>query len=34
LGDTIVLWPPLAISLQQLAEIVAAVDCGIAEVTE
>jgi len=34
LGDTLVLWPPLAISLEQLAEIVAAVDCGIAEVTE
>ncbi len=34
LGDVIVLWPPLAISLEQLAEIVAAVDCGIAEVTE
>ncbi len=33
LGDVIVLWPPLAISLEQLAEIVAAVDCGIAEVT-
>ena len=33
LGDMIVLWPPLAISLEQLAEIVAAVDCGIAEVT-
>ena len=31
LGDVIVLWPPLAISLEQLAEIVAAVDCGIAE---
>ncbi len=34
LGDVIVLWPPLAISLEQLAEIVAAVDCGIAEVTQ
>jgi adenosylmethionine-8-amino-7-oxononanoate aminotransferase len=34
LGDIIVLWPPLAISLEQLAEIVAAVECGIAEVTE
>ncbi|MEI8376288.1 MAG: adenosylmethionine--8-amino-7-oxononanoate transaminase [Planctomycetota bacterium] len=34
LGDTLVLWPPLAISLEELAEIVAAVDCGIAEVTE
>jgi len=34
LGDTIVLWPPLAISHDQLAEIVAAVDSGIAEVTE
>ena len=33
LGDVVVLWPPLAISLEQLAEIVAAVDCGIAEVT-
>ena len=29
LGDTIVLWPPLAISLEQLAEIVAAVDAGL-----
>ena len=29
LGDVIVLWPPLAISLEQLDEIVAAVDCGI-----
>ena len=27
LGDVIVLWPPLAVSLEQLAEIVAAVDC-------
>jgi len=34
LGDTIVLWPPLAISLEQLAEIVAAVDSGIAAITE
>jgi adenosylmethionine-8-amino-7-oxononanoate aminotransferase len=34
LGDTIVVWPPLSISLDQLAEIVAAVECGIAEVTE
>ena len=34
LGDTIVLWPPLAISLEQLAEIVTTIDCGIAEVTE
>ncbi len=34
LGDVIVLWPPLAISVEQLAEIVAAVDSGIAEVTE
>jgi adenosylmethionine-8-amino-7-oxononanoate aminotransferase len=34
LGDVIVLWPPLAISLEQLAEIVAAIECGIAEVTE
>ena len=34
LGDTIVLWPPLAISLEQLAEIVAAVDRGIVEVTQ
>ena len=33
LGDVIVLWPPLAISLEQLAEIVEAVDSGIAEVT-
>ena len=33
LGDVIVLWPPLAISLEQLAEIVVAVECGIAEVT-
>ena len=33
LGDVIVLWPPLAISLEQLEEIVAAVECGIAEVT-
>ena len=33
LGDVIVLWPPLAISLDQLAEIIAAVDRGIAEVT-
>jgi adenosylmethionine-8-amino-7-oxononanoate aminotransferase len=33
LGDVIVLWPPLAISLEQLAEIVTAVDFGIAEVT-
>lgn len=33
LGDVIVLWPPLAISLEQLAKIVAAVECGIAEVT-
>ncbi len=33
LGDVIVVWPPLAISLEQLAEIVAAVDCGIGEVT-
>ncbi|MGA2255866.1 MAG: adenosylmethionine--8-amino-7-oxononanoate transaminase [Thermoguttaceae bacterium] len=33
LSDTIVLWPPLAISPEQLAEIVAAVDCGILEVT-
>jgi adenosylmethionine---8-amino-7-oxononanoate aminotransferase len=34
LGDVIVLWPPLAISLEQLKEIIAAVECGIAEVTE
>ena len=33
LGDVIVLWPPLAISLDQLAEIVMAIDRGIAEVT-
>jgi adenosylmethionine---8-amino-7-oxononanoate aminotransferase len=33
LGDVIVLWPPLAISQEQLAEIVAAVDCGIVEVS-
>ncbi len=34
LGDVVVLWPPLAISLEQLAEIIAAVECGIAEVTQ
>jgi adenosylmethionine-8-amino-7-oxononanoate aminotransferase len=34
LGDVIVLWPPLAISLEQLDEIVAAVDRGIAQITE
>ncbi len=34
LGDVIVLWPPLAISPEQLTEIVAAVDSAIAEVTE
>jgi len=33
LGDVIVLWPPLAISLAQLEEIVSAVECGVAEVT-
>ena len=33
LGDVIVLWPPLAISLEQLVEIVAAVNHGIAEMT-
>ncbi len=34
LGDVIVLWPPLAISPEQLTEIVAAVGSAIAEVTE
>ncbi len=33
LGDVIVFWPPLAISLEQLTEIAAAVECGIAEIT-
>jgi adenosylmethionine-8-amino-7-oxononanoate aminotransferase len=33
LGDVIVLWPPLAISLDQLKEIVAAVGRAIAEMT-
>ncbi len=33
LGDVVVLWPPLAITLEQLENIVAAVECGIAEVT-
>jgi adenosylmethionine-8-amino-7-oxononanoate aminotransferase len=33
LGDVIVLWPPLAISLEQLDEIVAAVEFGIEEAT-
>ena len=33
LGDVIVVWPPLAISIEQLAEIVAAIECGIAEMT-
>ncbi len=33
LTDVIVLWPPLAISVEQLAEIVAAARCGIAEAT-
>jgi adenosylmethionine---8-amino-7-oxononanoate aminotransferase len=32
LGDTIVIWPPLAISLEQLEEIVAAIAWGIADV--
>lgn len=32
LGDVIVLWPPLAISLEQLNEIVVAVQRGIAEI--
>jgi len=33
LGDVIVLWPPLAITHEQLEGIVAAVECGLAEVT-
>ena len=34
LGDVIVLWPPLAISPEQLAEIAVVVDSAVAEVTE
>jgi adenosylmethionine-8-amino-7-oxononanoate aminotransferase len=34
LGDVIVIWPPLAISVQQLAEIVAAIECCVGEVID
>ncbi len=34
LGDVIVIWPPLAISLVQLDEIAQAVECGIIELTD
>ena len=34
LGDMIVIWPPLAISLEELDRIAAAVERGIVEATK
>ena len=34
LGDVIAIWPPLSVSLEQLDELGAAVECGIMDVTE